>query len=65
MIVGVAVSLFTTPKPDDELKGLVWSLTPRPKSSDLALEDAGWFRSPMVLGMGVLVITLVLYIVFW
>ncbi|MDQ2758266.1 MAG: sodium:solute symporter family protein [Actinomycetota bacterium] len=65
MIVGVVVSMFTQPKPDDELKGLVWSLTPRPKSSDLALEDAGWVRSPMVLGTGVLIITLVLYIVFW
>lgn len=65
LIVGYAVSMFTEPKPDEELTGLVWSLTPRPKSADLALEDTGWYRSPIVLGMGVLIITIVLYIVFW
>jgi len=25
--------------------------------------DGGWYRSPMVLGMGVLVLTIILYIV--
>ena len=63
--VGVLVSQFQAPKPDRELVGLVWSLTPRQKSSDLAAEDQGWFRSPLVLGGGVLVIVIVLYALFW
>ena len=62
--VAVAVSLVTRPKPDEELVGLVWSLTPRQKASDLAVEDQGWFRSPTVLGAGVLLLVTVLYVVF-
>ncbi len=63
--VGVLVSQFQAPKPDRELAGLVWALTPRQKKSDLALEDRGWFRSPVVLGGGVLVLVAVLYAFFW
>ena len=28
-VVTIAVSLFTQPKPEDELRGLVWGLPPR------------------------------------
>ena len=68
-VVGTAVagvvSLVSTPKPEAELVGLVWSLTPkesRVHSSEG--EDSGWYRSPVVLGIGVLVLTVVLYVVF-
>ncbi len=63
--VGVLVSRFQAPKPDRELVGLVWSLTERQKKADLAPEDRGWFRSPVVLGAGVLVLVAVLYAFFW
>ncbi len=63
--VGVAfvVSLVTAPKPEAQLVGLVWSLTPRVGKGTGA--DAGWYRSPVVLGGLVLALTLVLYIIWW
>ncbi len=61
--VGFGVSLVTTPKPDAELVGLVWSLTSKEERSHTATgDDAGWYRSPVLLGAGVLVLTAVLYL---
>jgi SSS family solute:Na+ symporter len=57
--VAIPVSLATRPKPNAELVGLTWSLTPREGAA--TGEDAGWFRSPVVLGIGVLIITVILY----
>jgi SSS family solute:Na+ symporter len=63
--VSVAVSMVTTPRPAEELRGLVWSLTPKAERSHTVTgADAGWYRSPQLLGGGVLVLTLALYIVF-
>jgi SSS family solute:Na+ symporter len=59
--VAIPVSLATRPKPNAELVGLTWSLTPREGAA--TGEDAGWFKSPVVLGIGVLVITVILYFV--
>jgi SSS family solute:Na+ symporter len=60
------VSLSTQPKPESELRGLVYSLTPR---EDLrGVENPGdraWYRRPAVLAVGVLVITAALNVVFW
>ena len=68
-VVGVAVafvvSQVTTPKPDTELVGLVWSLTPKEsRSHGTSGEDAGWYRSPGLLGALVLIMTAALYVVF-
>ena len=65
IVVSVVVSLATVPKPDAELRGLVWSLTPREgwRSKDPA--DRVWYRRPGVLAVIVLLIALVLNIVFW
>ncbi|MGH3439108.1 MAG: sodium:solute symporter family protein [Sciscionella sp.] len=64
--VAVAVSAVTKPRLTSELGGLVWSQTDR---SSLKLveksEDAGWFRKPWVLGLGVLILATALNIVFW
>ncbi len=59
-VVTIAVSLATRPRPDAELRGLVWALTERPG-------DAGepWWRRPAPLGLGVLACTLVLNVVFF
>jgi SSS family solute:Na+ symporter len=58
--VSVPVSLLTTPKPDSELGGLVWSLTPRVRST-----HQEWYRSPALLAGGVLALATALSIVFW
>ncbi|MBW0104698.1 sodium:solute symporter family protein [Pseudonocardia sp. KRD291] len=63
--VAGAVSLVSTPRADAELVGLVWSLTPKEtRTHSTEGEDSGWYRSPAVLGGGVLVLTAVLYVVF-
>jgi len=61
--VGVVVSMFTAPKPEAELVGLVWSLTPKEsRGHDATGENAGWYRSPVTLGIIVLVLTALLYL---
>ena len=64
-VVTVVVSLFTQPKPVEELRGLVWSETPdelrRPRRGK---EDRGWYRSPAVLGGGVIAATVILNFAF-
>ncbi|NUT94519.1 MAG: sodium:solute symporter family protein [Saccharothrix sp.] len=65
IVVSVAVTMATRPVPEKQLVGLVWSLTPKEDRRHSATgEDAGWYRSPVLLGVGVLVLTLVLNIVF-
>jgi SSS family solute:Na+ symporter len=65
LLVTILVSLVTAPKPVSELRGLVWSETPdnlrRPAREK---GDRGWYRSPAVLGGGVLAATVVLNVVF-
>jgi SSS family solute:Na+ symporter len=59
-VVTIVVSLATRPRDPEELRGLVYSLTPRP--SDHALS---WVARPWVLGVVVLVLTLALNLVFF
>lgn len=59
-IVTVLVSLFTKPKPENSLVGLVYSLTP--KQNDKAKV---WYKNPLVLGVIVLITTLILNIIFY
>jgi len=59
-VVTIVVSLLTRPRPDEELKGLVYSLTVQPSDDELA-----WYRRPATLGIAVLVLTAVLNVVFW
>ncbi|MFZ1304709.1 MAG: sodium:solute symporter family protein [Ferruginibacter sp.] len=59
-LVTVIVSLFTKPKPENSLVGLVYSLTPR--QTDKAKV---WYKNPLVLGIIVLLATLVLNIIFY
>ncbi|WP_031464625.1 sodium:solute symporter family protein [Sciscionella sediminilitoris] len=64
--VAVAVTAVTRPRPDSELTGLVWSLTDRKalRRSE-ASDDRGWYRKPVVVGMGALVLAVALNIIFW
>jgi solute:Na+ symporter, SSS family len=59
-IVTIVVSLATAPRPEAELKGLVYSLTPRPREEGVPL-----YRQPGPLAIVVLLATIVLNIIFW
>ncbi|ATC63559.1 Na+/galactose cotransporter [Nibricoccus aquaticus] len=57
----IVISLATRPnKTDDELRGLVYSLTEKPKD-----DGAAWYARPVTLGVIVLACTLVLNVLFW
>src|SRR6202046_1411184 len=59
LIVTIAVSLITTPRPEPELVGLVYSLTPKPVETHLS-----WYQKPASLAIAVLAILIVLNLVF-
>jgi SSS family solute:Na+ symporter len=59
VVVTAAVSAITRPRPDDELKGLVYSLTQRPSDQALPL-----MRRPWTLAVIVLAVTTLLNFVF-
>jgi solute:Na+ symporter, SSS family len=63
-IVLVGVSLVTKPKPDEELRGLVWGLKRPEQESDSVVGDEAWFRSPAILAAGALGLVVILNIVF-
>jgi SSS family solute:Na+ symporter len=58
-IITIIVSLFTKPKPDSELVGLVRSLTPKPETSHLT-----WWKRPEALAVAVLLGAVALNIFF-
>ena len=59
-VVTVLVTLVTKPRADEELRGLVYSLT------DVAHEEhTSWFHRPLLWGMVSLVALLVLQFIFW
>jgi len=61
-LVTIVVSLLTKPvKADADLRGLVYSLTPRIKD-DVATR---WYARPVTLGAIVLAVTVVLNVIFW
>jgi SSS family solute:Na+ symporter len=59
-VVSVVISLVTAPRKDDELKGLVYSLTPQPREDGVPL-----YRQPGPLAIVVLLASVVLNIIFW
>ncbi|GAA1506156.1 sodium:solute symporter family protein [Sphaerisporangium rubeum] len=63
-VVSVAVTLATTPKPESELRGLVWGLTDTTLADDSVKGDKSWYRSPLVLGAGALILSAAMYIPF-
>lgn len=63
-LVLVTVSLATTPKPQEELRGLVWGLKRPEQESDSVVGDEAWFRSPVVLGIGALILVVILNVLF-
>ncbi|MEY4385224.1 MAG: hypothetical protein RLY20_507 [Verrucomicrobiota bacterium] len=60
-VLTILISLVTVrTKTDAELTGLVYSLTPKPKS-----EDEPWYMRPVTVGVIILVLTVILNIIFW
>jgi SSS family solute:Na+ symporter len=60
-VATIAISYLTRQqKTDADLKGLVYSLTPRPREEHLA-----WWKTPEGLGALVLVLAIALNVVFW
>ncbi len=59
-LVTIVVSLATRPRPPEELRGLVYSLTERPSDAGLS-----WIQRPWVLAVAVLGLTLALNFVFY
>jgi SSS family solute:Na+ symporter len=58
--VTILISLLTKPRPDGELKGLVYALTARPKDEGLS-----WYQKPVVLAVVVLTVLVMLNWIFW
>jgi SSS family solute:Na+ symporter len=59
-VITILISLFTQPRKEAELTGLVYSLTERPSEGDLP-----WYKRPLVLGIVVLALALILNLIFW
>ncbi len=59
LLITVVISLVTAPRPESELVGLVYSLTPKPVDLHLA-----WYQKPATLGITVLGMLLLLNLVF-
>jgi len=60
-ITTIAVSLLTQrTKTDEELRGLVYSLTPRIEEGYIV-----WWKRPVTLGIAVLVVSAILNVIFW
>jgi SSS family solute:Na+ symporter len=65
IVVSIVVTLMTRAKPESELRGLVYSLTPK---SDFHDENAGvlaWYQQPTKLAAVGFAMVVVLNIVFW
>ncbi|HZT57070.1 MAG TPA: sodium:solute symporter family protein [Pyrinomonadaceae bacterium] len=58
--VTIIVSLLTRPRAHDELRGLVYSLTPKPEETETV-----WYKRPAALAVAVLALTVVLNIIFF
>jgi Predicted symporter len=58
-VVSIVISMLTQPRPDSELVGLVYSLTPKPEST----ARTAW-EKPAFLGVITLLLLLVLNIIF-
>ena len=64
-VVTVVVSLITQPKPEDELRGLVWGLPRKDAEPERMTEgDDAWYRSVWLLGGVALGLVVILNIIF-
>ncbi len=65
IIVSVVVTSFTRPKDEEDLKGLVYSLTPKESLVDPDEVHLPWWQSPPKLAGVALVLVIILNVIFW
>src|SRR3954453_5993036 len=65
IIVSILVTMVTQPKPESELRGLVYSLTPKADFHDADEGHLAWWQQPTKLASVSLVLVIILTIVFW
>ncbi|MFJ2305945.1 sodium:solute symporter family protein [Streptomyces sp. NPDC087787] len=63
-VVMVAVSLFTRPRPEEELRGLVYGTRSPGLAEPPAPGDEAWYRRPALLGWGAVVLAALCYVPF-
>ncbi|WP_189264570.1 sodium:solute symporter family protein [Streptomyces fuscichromogenes] len=63
-VVMVIVSLFTAPKPEAELEGLVYGTRSPGMAEPPAPGDEAWYRRPALLGWGAVILAALCYIPF-
>ena len=64
-VLAVGVSMFTQPKPEDELQGLVRGIGATDLNAGELVGDSTWYRNPLLLGGLALGLSVALYIPFW
>jgi solute:Na+ symporter, SSS family len=65
LIVSVLVTMVTAPKPESELRGLVYSLTPKADFHDADEGHLAWWQQPTKLAAVSGVLVIALNIIFW
>jgi SSS family solute:Na+ symporter len=65
VVVAFVISRFTTPKREEDLRGLVYGAGGVDLKGDVLTGDAAWYRSPLLLGGIALALSIVLYIPVW
>ncbi|WP_433387234.1 sodium:solute symporter family protein [Micromonospora sp. KLBMP9576] len=64
-VVAIAVTPFTSKKRDQDLRGLVYGMGAVDVQGDLLRSDAVWWRSPVILGLIAVALSLLLYVPFF
>ena len=65
IVVSIVVTMATEPKDESELRGLVYSLTPKADFHDEAEGTLAWYQQPTKLAAVGLVMVIILNIIFW
>jgi SSS family solute:Na+ symporter len=65
VVVSIVVSLVTRPKPDTELRGLVYALTPKQDFHDPHETELAWYQHPAKLAAVGGVMVVALNVMFW
>ena len=65
IVVSIIATLMTSPKPEPELRGLVYSLTPRSDFHDENEASLAWYQQPNRLALISLIMVIILNIAFW
>jgi len=59
-VLTIIISLLTKPRPENELVGLVYSLTPKPVTSHIP-----FYKRPSSLAFAAIILTIIFNIIFW